>query len=209
MSQQTNWWWIRHAPAINPAGTIYGQGDVPSDTDDPPTYAALARLLPANAVLITSHLQRTHQTAAAIAAAGLAMPEALIERDLAEQNFGDWQGKKRAEIFDAMDRHHPFWLTAATTKPPGGESFADVAARVARVINRVTESLGGKNIIAVAHGGTIRAAIGHALDLSPDRALGFEVDNCSATRITHHGPSRYHPDGTWAITHLNQRAAGF
>ncbi len=209
MTQQTSWWWIRHAPAINPSGTIYGQNDVPADTDDPPTYAALARLLPAGAVLVTSNLQRTQQTATAIGAAGLAMPAPLIEPDLAEQNFGDWQGKHRAEIFDSMDPGHPFWLASATTNPPGGESFADVVGRVSAVINRLNADLTGRDIIAVAHGGTIRAAIGHALGLTPERALAFEVDNCSATRITHHGPSRHHPEGTWAVTHLNQRAAGF
>lgn len=209
MSQKTSWWWIRHAPAINPGRTIYGQGDVPANTDDPPTYAALARLLPTDAVLITSNLQRTHQTAAAIAAAGLAMPDPRIEPDLAEQNFGDWQGKRREEIFDSMDAGHPFWLASATTCPPGGESFADVVARVRPVIDTVTAELGGRDIIAVAHGGTIRAAIGLALGLTPERALAFEIDNCSATRITHHGPSRHHPDGTWAVTHLNQRAAGY
>jgi len=208
MSQKTSWWWIRHAPAINPSRTVYGQRDVPSDTDDPSTYDALARFLPPDAVLITSHLQRTTQTAAAIAAAGLALPEPRVEPDLAEQNFGDWQGQRRAEIFGAMAAPHPFWLAPASTSPPGGESFDDMIARVKPVIDKVTAELAGRDIIAVAHGGTIRAAIGLALGVSGEQALAFEIDNCSVTGLVHYGPSEFHPGGTWAVQCLNQRAAG-
>lgn len=203
MSVRTRWWWIRHAPVTSTDGRIYGNTDPPADTDDPPTYQALARVLPRDAVLVTSHLQRTHQTAAAIRAAGLELPDPHIEENLAEQNFGDWQGRKRAEVFAELDPKHLFWLAPANTRAPGGESFADLMQRTSEVVDRLTGAHSGRDIVAVAHGGTIRAAIGHALGLDPEAALSCQVDNCSITRLDHFGPSDSHPDGAWALFHVN------
>lgn len=204
MTTRTRWWWVRHAPVRSTGGRIYGNSDPIADTDDPPTYAALARLLPADALLVTSHLQRTRQTADAIKAAGLELPEAQIEKDLAEQDFGAWQGRKREEVYAELDPKHMFWLAPAHTRAPGGESFADLMVRVAGVIERLNETHNGRDIVAVTHGGTIRAAIGHALNLDPEAALACQVDNCSLTRIDHFGPSASHPEGAWAIFHINQ-----
>jgi alpha-ribazole phosphatase len=53
----------------------------------------------------------------------------------------------------------------------------------------------------VAHGGTIRAALGHALGLTPSRSLAFETANCSLTRLD------YIEDGAklpaWRIVAVN------
>ena len=185
MATTTRWWWIRHAPVTNAGGRVYGQNDVPCDTSDRAAFDALAAILPADALLVTSHLRRTRETAAAIAEAGLELPEPVIEPDLAEQNFGDWQGRVRAELYDSLPETHPFWLAPADTAPPGGESFADLVARVHRVILRLTLDRPGRDIIAVAHGGTIRAAIGLALGLSPDGALSFMTENLWLTRLDH------------------------
>ena len=59
----TRWWWVRHAPVTVLGGRIYGQDDPPADCDDATLFATLAQLLPAEAVWVTSQLQRTHQTA--------------------------------------------------------------------------------------------------------------------------------------------------
>ena len=37
----------------------------------------------------------------------------------------------------------------------------------------------------MAHGGTIKAAIGLALGGQPDKGLAFDIDNCSVTRLDH------------------------
>jgi alpha-ribazole phosphatase len=204
MSTRTRWWWVRHAPVLSTGGRIYGNTDPVADTDDPPTYAALARFLPKDALLVTSHLQRTHQTAAAIRDAGLDLPDPHIEEDLAEQNFGAWQGRLRAEVYAELDPKHMFWLTPAHTRAPDGESFVDLMTRVGGVIERLNAQHVGRDIVAVTHGGTIRAALGHALKLDPETALTCQVDNCSVTRIDHFGPSESHPEGAWAVFHVNQ-----
>lgn len=204
MSTRTRWWWVRHAPVTSTDGRIYGNSNPPADVDDPPTYAALARFLPAGSALVTSHLQRTHQTAAAIRAAGLDLPEPIVEVDLAEQNFGEWQGRKRHEVYAELDPKHMFWLAPAHTRAPGGESFVELMERVAVVIERLTEQHAGRDIICVGHGGAIRAAIAHALKLDPEVALACQVDNCSVTRLDHFGPTESHPEGAWALFHVNQ-----
>src|SRR5690606_20908509 len=145
--------------------------------------AVLARRLPKGAVWVTSHLQRTKQTAAAIAAAGLDYDAPAEERDFAEQHFGAWQGRNRAEVFAAHGADPGMWPAPAAVCPPGGESFAALMDRVARGIARWNAAHAGRDIVAVAHGGTIRAALGHALGLTPARSLAFETANCALTRL--------------------------
>lgn len=179
-------WWIRHAPVTANNGCIYGQTDMPCDTDDAVAFEGLARQLPDDAILVTTNLQRTTQTAAAIAAAGLGMPEPVIEPELREQHFGDWQGMRYDEFWSDRDPdQNRFWLAPAHERPPGGESFADLITRVAPAIDRVVDTHAGRDIVAVAHGGTIRAAAALALGLEPENALRFAVDNLSITRIDH------------------------
>ncbi len=179
----TRWWWVRHAPVTTDGGRIYGQTDLPADTSDTVCYPALAEALPETVVLITSHLRRTHETAAAIAAAGRPMPEPIVSHAFAEQHFGEWQGQPRAEIRDRHGADHGLWLAPADVTPPGGESFVEMAERVAAAIDEFNRVFAGADILAVAHGGSIRAAIGHALGLSPERSIRFAIDNCSLTRL--------------------------
>jgi len=58
-----------------------------------------------------------------------------------------------------------------------------VIERVSRAIHQLVESYSGDDIIAVAHGGTIRAALALALGLDPEASLAFTIENCSITRI--------------------------
>lgn len=187
-SPVTRWWWVRHAPVTENRGRMYGQSDPAAEVDQQDRFKALAALLPENAVLITSHLQRTRQTAAAIAEAGLALADALVEPDFAEQSFGKWQGTRYEDVPALAAPHlHRFFFTTAEHVPPGGESFAAVAERVGNAIERHMRSHAGRDIIAVAHGGSIRAALAHALQLDPDGVLSFKIDNLSVTRLDHHG----------------------
>ena len=203
MSTRTRCWWVRHAPVTSTDGRIYGNTDPPANVEDPPTYAALARILPADGALVTSHLQRTLQTAEAIRTAGLDLPEPILEEDFAEQNFGEWQGRKREDVYAELDPKHLFWLAPARTRAPGGESFVDLMTRTGAVIGRLTKQHAGRDIISIGHGGVIRAAIGHALRLDPEIALACQIDNCSVTRLDHFGPTDSHPEGAWALFHVN------
>jgi alpha-ribazole phosphatase len=181
----TRWWWLRHAPVTSDGGRVYGQRDVACDVSDRAAFEILAQRLPKGAVWVASNLARTHMTAAAIRAAGLDAPEPIVEPALAEQNLGIFQGRMRAEVYADNPDWRGFWLTPAHATPPGGESFVDVIARVAPVLKRLNAAYGGRDIVAVAHGGTIRAALAIVLALEPEMALAFVIDNLALTRIDH------------------------
>lgn len=210
MSTATRWWWVRHAPVVGHNGRIYGQDDFDCDCSDQETFRFLARTLPRDAIWVTSHLRRTQRTAASIAAE-MAAPIAaspLIEPDLAEQHFGNWQGMTNAELAARRDgAWHRFWLAPAHEAPPGGESFAAVVERVSGAVRRLSAAHAGRDIVAVTHGGTIRAALALALNLDPEQALAFSVDNCALTCIDHiAGTAGSHaPAGTdaWSVRLVN------
>ena len=210
MSSATRWWWIRHAPVTEMVGKIYGALDVACDVSDLTTFERLAVALPNQALWLRSHLSRTQTTAEAIEAAGLAHPEPLIEVDLGEQDFGDWQGlswdqmKARDEV-----RYNQFWENPAENTPPGGESFAALINRVGRVIDRYSQGHQGGDIICVAHGGTIRAAIAHALGVDATQAMAFQIDNLSLTRLDHVEAGLLQGAGSnWRVVHINSQGAG-
>ena len=113
----TRWWWVRHAPVTVNNGCVYGQTDPVCDCDNEAAFSGLAGLLPRDAVWVTSHLTRTHMTAAAIVRAGLPGPDpvpgpgVIVERDLAEQSFGAWQGMKYTDLAALQaEAYHRFWL---------------------------------------------------------------------------------------------------
>ncbi len=199
---ETRWWWIRHAPVQGPNHHIYGQRDLDADTSNTAIFEALARYLPSDAVLVSSDLARTQQTAAAIAAAGLALPEPILDPALREIHFGDWQGVRRDEFRNSRgEKHGQFWLAAAGERAPNGESFLDLMARVAPAIDRLTEDHAGRDIICTAHGGTIRAALSYTMGIDPETALAFATDNCAVTRLDHFsGPGR----GVWRAVTINR-----
>ncbi len=207
MTRITSWWWVRHAPVTTAGGRIYGQRDLDADCGDHAVFAWLAGSLPAEPLWVTSQLRRTHQTAAAIWTAGGRDPaEPLVEPDLAEQHFGDWQGLTHDELSRRRDgRWHRFWLAPAAEVPPGGESFEQLVGRVAGALERLHDSHGGRNIVAVAHGGTIRAALAIALGIDPEQALAFSVGNCSLTRLDHISGK----DGAaWRVVCVNRLPGG-
>ncbi|HLO77869.1 MAG TPA: histidine phosphatase family protein [Magnetospirillum sp.] len=184
-SRDTRWWLVRHAPVPCPHGRITGQLDVACDTSDDEDFQQLARRIPANAVLVESGLMRCRQTAGALESAGLLLPPPVIEPDLAEQNFGRWQGKSWMELEAAKDPDLAgFWQDPAETAPPEGESFAVVCARVRRALCRLSDQFPGRDVVAVVHAGTVRAALALALGLEPAQALRFSVQPLSLTRIS-------------------------
>jgi broad specificity phosphatase PhoE len=58
-----------------------------------------------------------------------------------------------------------------------------MVVRVSDVVTRLNAEHAGRDIIAFAHGGSIRAALAVALDLDPGPALSFNIRNLSLTRI--------------------------
>ena len=184
-SKTTRWWWIRHAPIKDAAGRVTGQLDLDADCSDLERFAGIAAILPANATWLVSPLRRARQTLDVLQLAADAKANGFsVERDIGEQDFGDWQGRTYAELeATEADAYKKFWIAPGTTRPPGGESFADVMMRVARAVERRSQENPDADIIAVGHGGSIRAAVAQALGLGPARTLQLQVDSLSLTRL--------------------------
>lgn len=180
----TRWWLLRHAPVPCPHGRINGRLDVACDTSEEEAFGSLARVLPVNPVLVESGLIRCRQTAGGLEAAGMLLPPPIVEPDLIEQDFGRWQGRSWMDLEAAKDPDlAAFWVDPAGTAPPGGESFAAMIGRVAGALENLTAAQAGRDILAIVHAGTVRAALATALDISPAQALRFSVHPLSLTRL--------------------------
>lgn len=185
----TGFWLVRHAiVAENERARLYGVLDVQLCPDSLvrqlPQYSALARTLPQPARWLCTPLSRTRRTAEAIMAAGYPAQELAVEPGLIEQDLGDYQGLAHAALPPLLTAPaHPFWPLSADERPPGGESMADVVRRVGAAMERLAAEHDGHEVVAVSHGGAIRAAVAHAMGVGAGPALHLSVQNLSLTRL--------------------------
>jgi alpha-ribazole phosphatase len=161
----------------------------PADVRDRGSFDRLRAHLPKEVQAYASPAQRTIDTAKALLLDPVLMPE------FAEQDFGDWTGRRHDDLAVAGgEAYAKFWSDPARSIPPGGESFADQIIRVRCGLDQIKTGAA----ILVVHSGTIRAALGVALDVGPEAALRFVIDPLSLTRIDR-------LDGAWRVVSVNQR----
>jgi len=189
---ETRFWLIRHALVEeNARAMLYGTMDVelcPHSLEaQGPMYVALGQRLPRPATWVVTPLSRTRRTAEAIFRAGYPPADLAVEPDLIEQSLGEWQGLPHAELPAKLTLPaHAFWPLGGREHPPGGESMAGVIERVGAALERLAVSHPGEDVVAVSHGGAIRAAVAYALDIAADNALHLSVQNLSLTRMERH-----------------------
>jgi len=202
MSTATRWHLLRHAPAAVAKGTIYGQTDVPAEEQDRPTLRRIAARLPAHALLITTPLRRTADTARMLRDAGWMAGEEIVSEAFREQDFGAWEGRTHAALAEtgAAD-YRAFWDDPVRNRPPGGESFAELLARVSPAVAAVNARYRGRDIVLIGHGGSIRAILAVVLKLTPEVALSLEVAPLSLS-LADHFPDAAGPE-TWRLRGIN------
>ncbi len=132
--------------------------------------------------LYASPLERARETAGAIGARlGLATS---IERGLLECDFGDWTGKPLAELAKL-----PEWQTVqrhpSGFRFPQGESFAELAARVAGTVERLVAAHPGEVIVAVSHADPIKVAVGDALGQPLDLMQRTVISPCAVSVVAY------------------------
>lgn len=141
-----------------------GRGD-PELTETGRRQAAdAARYLSAKggiAAVVSSPLQRARDTAAA-AADSLGL-EVRVDDDLIETDFGEWEGLTFSEAAERDPDLHGRWLRDPGLRPPGGESFAEVAVRVARARDRIVAEHGAATVLVVSHVTPIKTMLQIAL----------------------------------------------
>jgi broad specificity phosphatase PhoE len=160
--------WRHGVTRWNLEGRFQGQLDSPLADDGHSqaraAAAILARLTPD--AIVSSDLSRAALTAAELAAVtGL---DVSYDAGLREIYLGSWQGLNRAEVAERHPGELAAWKRGEIERRGGGESNAEVAGRVAAVIERSLEKLPGPGtLVAVTHGYAARVAIGHLIGLPP------------------------------------------
>lgn len=177
----TRFWLVRHGPTH--AKGMIGWTDLPADLSDTAALTRLSAHLPPNAPVISSDLTRAITTADALGP----RPRLPHDPDLREIHFGHWETRAYAEVeAETPDLIHAFWESPGDVRPPGGESWNDMANRVLRVIERLQ---GPPDLIIVAHFGAILAVLQRAMDIPTTKAFAHKIDNLSVTCLSFGPPA--------------------
>jgi probable phosphoglycerate mutase len=159
---------LRHGhTAWNRAGRIQGRSDIPLDDEARAQLATLA--LPdtwANARLVSSPLRRAAETAELVAGR---TPE--LASSLLEMNWGDWEGKRGADLIAIPDsgyRDIEDWGWSYC--PPNGESPLQVWQRLEPWVASLSQ-----DTIAVCHIGIMRVLLAKAHGWDFSGAAPFRI----------------------------------
>ena len=134
------------------------------------------------AAVVSSPLERTHQTAEALMVGRSDIPLHLDDQ-LTECDYGHWSGRDLKTL-----TKEPLWKTVqahpAAAVFPGGEAMAAMSARAVTAIRRWNAELGEHATYAVvSHGDIIKAIAADALGMHLDLFQRLQVDPCSVTVI--------------------------
>jgi len=169
------------APGPDPRRAHIG-ADGPLDEDarrkarEAVAATAVAALLPADRHL-SAPSRRCRETAGAL---GL---DAAAETALRDLDLGSWRGRTLDEVAAAEPDALAAWTTDPAAAPHGGESVLDLCRRVARWLDALAESAGGR-VLAVADASVARAAVVHALAAPPHAFWRIDVPPLTPVRLT-------------------------
>jgi probable phosphoglycerate mutase len=129
-------------------------------------------------LVLTSPLQRARETCEL---AGLG-ERAMVEPELAEWKYGDYEGLTTAQIRATR----PGW-SVFRDGCPGGETPEDVAARADRVLAKVRAAEG--NVALFAHGHIFRVLAARWIDLPASYGEHFLLDTATLNVLGYYGDS--------------------
>jgi broad specificity phosphatase PhoE len=193
---------LRHGQtALSVERRFAGRGDIPlTDIGLRQAAAAAARLAARSDIdlVICSPLSRTRRTAEAVAAAtGAAL---LVDDDLAETDFGDWEGLTFAEVLGRWPDEMSAWMASVDKAPPGGESLADAARRALAALDRMLAEHQGKKLVVVSHVTPIKTIICRAVLAPPAALFRIHLDVASLSEAD------WFADGPALLRSLNDTA---
>jgi len=145
--------------------------------------------------IVSSPLVRTMQTADVIAAE-LGVEVTAVD-DLAEVDFGEWEGRTFGEARASHPAELDAWLAAPDTAPPGGESFAQVGERVQRARDEIMRMHAGNTVVVVTHVTPIKTLLRLALDAPPIAMFRIHLDTASVSIVD------YFDDGNCSVKLVN------
>ena len=180
---------VRHAQtAWNGQNRLQGRSDIPLSVLGEQQAQRVAGAFATRRLdgLFTSALQRSRQTAHAIAGANQQCPAPHVEPSLAEIHLGAWEGLTPDEIDARFDGAYQRWRRyPSTVEIPGGELLAAFRQRVRETFERLTGTFqqDGEYVI-VSHGGVIAALLAEVLEAEYDILLRrLCLDNAGITAL--------------------------
>ena len=192
---------LRHGQTPASVGRLYSGRGNPSLTELGREQAhAAADLLRDTHIdaILSSPLDRARQTADAVnATRGLTVE---VEDGLIETDFGAWEGLSFGEARARDPELHGRWLGDTSVAPPGGESFDEVHARVAALVERVTVDHPGRTVLLVSHVTPIKTILRIALDVGPQLLYRLHLDLASISIAD------LYPDGGASVRQVNRTA---
>ena len=175
-------WLIRHGEtAWSLSGQHTGRTDLPLTAVGKREAEELGRYLAGRpfALVLTSPLQRAHETCRLAGYGGVAQ----IEPDLCEWDYGAYEGRTSAQIQESV----PGW-TIWESPVPQGETIQQVAARASRVIERAAKA--GGHVALFAHGHLLRILTACWLGLPPDAGRLFALGTASVSVLGYERETR-------------------
>jgi probable phosphoglycerate mutase len=123
--------------------------------------------------------QRTHETAAPLAAAR--QLQIRTEAAFDEIDFGHWMGR----TFDELDREGEAWRAwcdrRGSATAPGGEPFSGVPRRAMAGLQRLLDDHPDQQVLVCSHGDVIKAIVATVLGMSLDDLERFDIAPASLT----------------------------
>jgi broad specificity phosphatase PhoE len=134
----------------------------------------------------SSPLKRAMQTAAIVAAPHGLSPQPLDA--LAECDVGEWEGLDWQTIRNRdPEAYERYMSDPGRFGYPGGESFAEVYARVSEAVENLLAVHAGQAILVVAHHVVNRTYLAGLLGLGMEQARQVTLDNCGISIVIRDG----------------------
>jgi len=134
------------------------------------------------AAVYSSPMERTRETAAPIARAlrlRVRTAPGLIECD-----FGDWTGRRLKEL-SRLKAWRSVQRQPSTFRFPGGESFAEMQARITSQVADLVAAHPGETIVCVSHADPIKVALSSSLGSPLDMFQRLVIGPCSVSAVLH------------------------
>lgn len=145
--------------------------------------------------IVSSPLRRCRRTAEEVA--GRLGLEVRVDEGLRETDFGVWEGLTFAEVGERYPDDLAAWLDSPDAAPTGGESFAEVAQRVARSRDAVLAAHRSRTVLLVTHVSPIKTLVRLALGAPPESLFRMELSAASLSAVACYG------DGNASVRLLN------
>ncbi len=172
---------LRHGEA---EGGTYYRGS----TDDPLTENGWQQMQHAVAspmgwnLIVSSPLSRCRQFAEHLSQK-INLP-LIIEQNLAEIYFGDWEGKTADEIQKISPAAlAAFYQDPINNSPLSAETYPDFLLRIQTVWQELLNQYPTKHILVITHAGVIRALLSQTLEIPLIKTFAIQCDHAGLSRL--------------------------